>query len=338
MTLDSVKRVTMRDIAQAANVPVSSVALALNNKPGVSATRRDAVLAAAKSMGYLQNRAPRSPVLGLLVEDLRREAKLDGFIDSIVQGVYAEARALDLHVILSVYHPQDDPLARLRELTGRDIDGMILTNGGDITTDVVQRILAADTPAVLVENYVTLPVDAVVADNFNAGFTCTRHLIELGHTRIALLSGSPRYISLTDRARGHVAALWESGIELSHELMPPQPDSSAQKGYLQTSQLLDLPNPPTAIYAVSDASARGAYQAILERGLRIGVDVSVVGTDNVEESAFRSPPLTTFDVRARALGEEAVRVISGRLSASRDVARITVPGSLILRSSSAPPF
>lgn len=328
-------RVTMRDIAAAAHVPVSSVSLVLNDRPGVSPSRRKAVLTAAESLGYRPPAVARARVFGLIVEDLGNEAKLDGFIDSIVHGVYAAARTVDAHVVLAVHRRGVDPLAGLRSVTGRDVDGIILTNGGDITRDVVRGIVEAGIPTVLVENYVDLPVDAVVADNLGAGYASTQHLLELGHRRIGLLKGSSRYISLTDRARGHLAALWEAGVQPEAALMPEQPAGTEPKGYAQTLALLDLPNPPTAIYAVSDKSARGAYLAIADRGLRVGEDISVVGTDNVEETVFRAPPLTTYDVHAHTLGEESVRVLTSRLAGHHQPTRTIVPGALIVRDSAA---
>lgn len=334
-TLSGGERVTMRDIAAAANVPVSAVSLVLNDRPGVSAQRREQVLVAARDLGYVAPRAARARVVGLLIEDLGYEAKLDGFVDSIVHGVYAAAGETDTHVVLAVHKRGTDPLTGLRSVTGRDIDGMILTNGGDISHDVVQSIIEQGIPTVLVENYVNLPVDAVLADNFGAGYSCTQHLLQQGHRRIGLLRGSDRYITLTDRARGHLSALWEAGITLDPRLMPEQPGGAEPKGYAQTTALLDLPDPPTAIYAVSDKSARGAYQAITDRGLRVGHDVAVVGTDNVEESAFRSPPLTTFDVHAHSLGEEAVHVLTRRLDGHRQATRTVVPGTLVVRESVA---
>lgn len=323
----------MRDVARAADVPVSSVALALHDKPGVSPARRDKVLAVARSLGYTLPREQRTPVIGLLIEDLSAAARLDRFVDSIVQGIYSEARNSRIHVVLSVFHPGRDPVAELRALTRGEIDGMILTNGGEISSAVVREIVSTGVPTVLVENYLDIPVSAVVADNFVAGYAATRHLLDLGHTRIGVLCGSARYISLADRHRGYVCALWEAEIDPDRELMPSQLPGSPLKGYEQTLKLLDLSNPPTAIYAVSDRSARGAYQAIEERGLRVGVDISVVASDNVEESAFRSPPLTTFDVKPRRLGEEAIRVMARVLAGERQVARTIIPGELVVRES-----
>lgn len=327
------RRVTMRDIARAAKMPVSSVALALNDKPGVSANRRRAVIAAAESLGYLASRNNRQRVIGLVIEDLSQEAKLDGFIDSIIHGVYSAARAREVHVALTLYRKGADPLEDLKAVTRGSIDGMILANGGDITAEVVEGVVRTGVPTVLVENYVNTPVPCVVADNFNAGLISTQHLIELGHTNIAVVGGSDRYVSLTDRLRGYYTAMREAGLPVPPENAPPQQASVNSKGFDQTISLLDLRNPPTAVYAVSDKSARGVYQAAAARGITIGRELSVVATDNVEESMYRNPPLTTFDVFAHRLGVEAFETLLQDRQSANDSRRVIVPGTLIERAS-----
>lgn len=331
------RRVTMRDIARAANMPVSSVALALNDKPGVSASRRRAVLAAAESLGYLTPRPNKQKIVGLVIEDLSREAKLDGFMDSIIHGVYSAARDQEVHVALTLYRAGVDPLEELRNITRGSIDGMILANGGDITADVVQAVVRTGVPTVLIENYVDTPVTCVVADNFNAGLISTQHLIDLGHTNIAVVGGSDRYVSLRDRLRGYHTAMREAGLSVPVENAPPQLASPRGKGYDQAISLLSLTNRPTAVYAVSDKSARGVYQAAASRGVAIGRDLSIVATDNVEESMYRNPPLTTFDVFAHRLGVEAFQtLLEDRMPASMS-RRVIVPGALVVRDSTSKP-
>src|SRR5215217_6034096 len=103
------RRVTMRDIAEAAQVPVSAVGLVLNGKPGVSQARREVVLKVARQLGYGPAKTPQTRIIGLVIEELGHEARVDGFIDSIVQGVYAGARETGSRVVLGVYHPGSDP-------------------------------------------------------------------------------------------------------------------------------------------------------------------------------------------------------------------------------------
>lgn len=328
------RRATMRDVAQAAGVPVSAVALALADKPGVSPARRAAVLQAAAVLGY--DRASRSvkPIYGLVMEELSRVARADGFVDNVVQGVYSGARELDAQVVLSFYHPGSDPLAELSTLAARPLSGLIVANGGDMTIEVIDYLAQSELPLVLVENRVDRPISSVSSDNLQAGLEATRHLIQLGHRRIGLIQGSDRYISLEDRSRGHILALVEAGLAVDPELIAAEEPHVKRKGYAQAQRLLSLDDPPTAIYAVSDRSALGAIEAIDERGLKVGRDIAVVGTDN---SAASIPLLTTFDTASRELGPVAVRQLAALTAGAEVVTHTVVEGHLISRESSCPP-
>ncbi|SDT26819.1 LacI family DNA-binding transcriptional regulator [Microlunatus soli] len=323
--------ITLRDVATEAGVPLSAVSLVLNGKPGVSEQRRKKILQAIESLDYVarpkaSDRKPATPLIGLVMETLSPAAAQDGFMAEVVSGVSDGLRDLGMQMLLHLYRPDDDPLSDLRSLMGRDVDGMIVANGGDIDQAAVEQILAAGIPVVLLENYLDIDTDihAVVADNFTAGYRSTRHLLDLGHRRIGMLVGSTRYISLIDRRRGYQAALLEAGIVPDPDLMPAQQADSRSKGHQQMQQLLALAEPPSAVYAVSDKSAMGAYQAISQAGLKIPDDISIVGTDNVEQSSLLSPPLTTFTIPKFELGRSAAQtmhavITNGRPASSRTV-------------------
>ncbi|MBD8103902.1 MULTISPECIES: LacI family DNA-binding transcriptional regulator [Plantibacter] len=327
----------MRDIASAAGVPVSAVALALADKPGVSAARRAAVFEAADALGYQRAIQPTRPTFGLVMEEPSPAARSEGFIDTLLQGVYTAARDMDIQVVLGMHQSQSDPIDELATLAGRQLSGLILANGGDLTPEVIGQILDSGLPSVLLENRLGNLIPSVSADNFTAGRESTKHLIDLGHRRIGLIQGSERYASLHDRYRGYVVALLEAGLAVDPSLIAPQPAQLALKGYDQALQLLDLPDAPTAIYAVSDRSAAGAAAAIAERGLRIGRDVSLVGTDNLDSSAYSIPPLTTFDTSSRSLGTIALRSLLALVDGQTTVTHTVVSGSLVVRGSTAPP-
>jgi DNA-binding LacI/PurR family transcriptional regulator len=336
------RRATLRDVASAAGVSVSAVSLVLNGKSGVSAERRQRVIAAMKSLNYTQTTRPapvrRTAVLGMLMEHLSATASSDGFIAEIVSGVEDAARRAGFQLLLHLYRPGADPIGDIRALMGRDVDGLLVANGGDIGEDVIAEILLAEVPAVLIENYVPQPSHAVVADNVTAGLSATRHLLGLGHRRVGLLAGSPRYVSLLDRRLGYLAALDEAGIPVDPALMPPQEPGHPKKGYTQMRKLLELPEPPTAVYAVSDKSAMGALEAVREVGLRVPDDISIVGTDDVAESAYTSPPLTTVHVPKRAMGEAAVAVLQQLLGPEQPPpSRLVLQGRVVVRESAGPP-
>jgi LacI family transcriptional regulator len=140
------------------------------------------------------------------------------------------------------------------------------------------------------------------------GWATIRGPVRLGHTRVGLLAGPRKYRSLVDRQEGYLDALTEYGIPVEQALMsPPTHHAGGQKGYQQMPHLLGLPQPPTAVVAISDKTAFGALEALKERGLRIPQDMALVSIDDVAESAHTMPPLTTVNVPRAEMGAEAVR-------------------------------
>jgi LacI family transcriptional regulator len=291
------------------------------------------VLQAAEDLGYDRNSRSKRLLYGLVMEEVSAEARAEGFVDSLIQGVFRGAREVGAQIALGLFHPGVDPLEELRDIASRPLSGLIVANGGDMTLEVIDRMAASRIPLVLVENRVDRPISSVSSDNITAGLTATRHLLDLGHRRIGVIKGSDRYISLTDRFRGYLLAMNEAGLSPEADLIVDQQPHSPHKGYEQAHRLLSLPEPPTAIYAVSDRSAMGALEAIAERGLRAGVDVSVVGTDNIDSSAIHSPALTTFDTASGDLGPVAVQRLASLASESRIVSHTVVEGRLIVRES-----
>ena len=240
------------------------------------------------------------------MESLSEASRSEGFYTRIVSGIEETAYDLGYQVILHVYRPDVDPINSIRELMGRDINGLIIANDGDVTPQVIQQISKAGLPMVLVENYQVIPIHSVTADNFTAGRIMTEYLIDLGHRRIGGIGGPAKYSSLNDRMRGHQIALAEHGIAVDPCLQPPPVSGHPRKGYVQMQQLLALQEPPTAVFAVSDRAAFGAMEAAKDAGLHIPDDISVVGIDNVRDSAYSTPPLTTFTVPKYDLGRMAV--------------------------------
>ena len=336
------KVATMRDVAAAAGVSLSTVSLVVNEKPGVSHKRREKVLKAIEDLNYKtrgrQKSLRETKIFGLLMESLSEASRSEGFYLQIVSGIEAAAYELGHQVILHVYRPAIDPLNSIRALMGRDVDGLIIANDGDITSDVIQNLAESGIPMVLVENFQNFPIHSVTADNFTAGRIMTEYLIKLGHQRIGALCGPNKYSSLRDRMRGYRIAMLENGLPLDPDLQPSPVSGNPRKGYVQMQELLSLPEPPTAVFAVSDRAAFGAMEAIKDAGLVCPDDISVVGIDDVRDSAYSSPPLTTFRVPKYDLGKSAVAILHNLiLDKSIKPARTALLGKLILRNSAAMP-
>jgi DNA-binding LacI/PurR family transcriptional regulator len=338
----SYKSSTMRDVAAAAGVSLSTVSLVVNGKPGVSQDRRERVLKVIKELNYItggrQSASLATKIIGLLMESLSEASRSEGFYLRIVSGIEETAYELGFQVILHVYRPAIDPLNSIRELMGRDVDGLIIANDGDITPNVIQNLAEAGIPMVLVENFQTFPVHSVTADNFTAGRIMTEYLIRLGHRRIGALGGPEKYSSLRDRMRGYNVAMLENDLPLDPSLQPSSVSGNPRKGYVQMQQLIDLPEPPTAVFAVSDRAAFGAMEAIKDAGLRIPDDISVVGIDDVRDSAYSTPPLTTFSVPKYDLGRTAVFILHDLISDKViPPCRTVLLGNIVERQSAGAP-
>ena len=335
-------RPNIREVAAAAGVSISAASLALNGKPGVSATKRARVMQMVQELGYVRTaaRAPtQTHVLGVLMESLSIPAAHDRFYAEILAGIEDAAQRLGYRLLLHLYRRGVDPIDDIRALMGRDIEGLIIATGGDVTDELVARIAHGPTPLVLVENYVTDGVHAVIADNVTAGLEVTNYLLDLGHRRIGALPGPLKYKTLIDRLRGHTIALLERGVQISTTLQPVPATGQPRKGYFQMQQLLALGEPPTAVFAVSDKTAFGAMEAIKDAGLRIPDDISIAAIDDVSESQYASPPLTTYHVPKRALGEAAINTLHTLLRSpgAAPTAKIALTGHLVVRQSCAAP-
>lgn len=334
------RRPSMRDVARAAGVSASLVSLVASGRPGVKPETRELTLATMRQLGYVpKHRASHMTgrfTFAILSERLADPMEHDIFYGELLQGIQSVLQAGGHRVVLHLLSQSDiDGDAVLRDV-GDDVDGILLVNGGDLTNETIIRIVETQVPAVLVDNYVVgYPLHCVVADYATAGYLVTRHLLDLGHTRIGLLAGPRKYQSLVDRQEGYLDALTQQGIPIDPTLIaPPMPHPGQPKGYYQMQRLLDLPEPPTAVFAISDKTAFGAMQALRERGLQVPRDMAIVGIDDVAEAAVSDPPLTTMHVPRSTMGEEAARRL---LALARGEAtlptKITLYTRLVVRES-----
>ena len=172
----------MRDVARVAGVPLSAVPLVVANRPGVAEERRQRVHAAMEQLGYVPTapRARRARRIGLVIEALRVPVLSDIFYGEVIAGIQAEAQAQGCSVWLQVFDENAQEIDAITRAARDECDGLILANGGELTDARIDMLAASGIPLVLV-------------DNLGAGNIATRHLIGLGHRRIAMLPGPRRY-------------------------------------------------------------------------------------------------------------------------------------------------
>ncbi|MFN3335235.1 MAG: LacI family DNA-binding transcriptional regulator [Caldilinea sp.] len=333
------KRPSLRDIAALTDVSVSTVSLVLNDRPGISDQTRSRVLEAATRLGYEITLPAANPqttnTIALMIEQGSIHALLDIFYGDVIRGFQSEAQRLGYQVLLHMYDRRTEGLEAVQSDLLERVQGLIVANDGDITPEMVVQLEEAETPLVLIENHVEghrLP--SILGDNFTAGYTVMRHLLSLGHREIAVLRGPAKYSSLVDRWRGCLAALGEHDLTLPKEFLPPPVSEHPQKGYLQMKKVLALPRKPTAVVAISDKTAFGAMSAIREAGLSIPGDIAIVSIDNVADSVYTHPPLTTYHIPRREMGVLAMQKLHRIIEGRPEIAvKSVVYGELIVRES-----
>jgi len=336
------RRSNIRDVAAVANVSPSAVSLVIRGRPGVAEKTRERVWAAITELRYevpvTIAVATKTRAVCLLIEKGTMPVVLDVFYGDIIRGFQAEAQRLGYQVLLHMYDSSADTPALLKESFPDEARGLVVANDGDIRPELIFQMQELNLPLVLIENQATdHRLDCVLGDNFEAGYTVTRHLIDQGHRSIAILKGPTKYSSLVDRLRGCLAALTEAGLQIPEEFIPLPVSGTPKKGYLQMREILRLPARPTAIVAVSDKTAFGAMEAIKEAGLRIPEDIAIAGIDDIHESAYSHPPLTTFHMPRQDMGVIAMRKLHHLIAADRQPpAKTVLYGELVVRESTVP--
>lgn len=328
-------KITIMDVAAEAGVSFGTVSRVINNDVHVRPETRERVLQAMERLGFVANRQARSLAggktngIGLLVPDLGT-----GYIGEIIRGIDAELTLQGLDLILYTTHRTASKEATyVANLARGMVDGLLLVLPRN-PADYVGTLTRQNFPFVLIDHQGTgKDCPAVGATNWQGAFDATEHLIKLGHQRIGFITGSMDLGCAQDRLAGYRAALRTYHIPVADELIYEgtffQPD-----GHTGASALLDLPNPPTVIFASNDVMAMGAMDAIRNRGLRIPDDVSVVGFDDIPQASMVRPALTTIQQPLEKMGRVATQMLLDLLEhPERKVQRIELPTKLIVRDS-----
>jgi DNA-binding LacI/PurR family transcriptional regulator len=326
-------RPTVKEVADDAGVSLATVSLVLNGKVGVGPQTRQRVQEAIERLGY--RRRGQRLAIGLLIERLSVPATGDPLVSVMIHGVELEASRQGYHVLFASIESGTAQLPAM--VIEQQVGGLVVVGGGDISDTYIRALAETGLPLVLVDNYVDgLAVPCVLGDNVAGGYLAARHLIELGHKRIALLEGPRKYKTLTERREGFLRALDEAGLSVDPRLMAKPLRLGPRKGYHEVKSLLALPRDqwPSAIFAISDKAAFGALDALREAGLRVPDDVALVGFDDLPECEQVAPALTTVRLPAHAMGETAVQRLVDLVEGSGTAPSKTVLYTeLILRQS-----
>ncbi len=332
------RRATSRDVARLAGVSPSAVSLVLNGagtRHGLAAATQDRVRDAARELGYIPNHAAASlrrrstGTIALLTADLANPYFAE-FAAAAERAARERGRVLNI-IAMPNAAAERDALSRLAAGVS---DGLLVHGSSPVLREGARRLHQQGLACVLLQD----PgeddgIACVRVDIAEGGFLATRHLLALGHTRIAHVTDRRmRHSRVNERLQGYRRALDEAGIEFDPALVL-EGENSLAGGDAAMRALLDGDPRPTAVFLFNDRMAIGALHALAARGLRAPDDIAVVGFDGTEAGAFCTPELTTIDHPRGALGRLAAEAVLDQLDGRAAPPLTVLPVHLVVRRS-----
>jgi len=301
--------VTIKDIARIANVSHTTVSRALNNSPFIKQETRIKIQALAKEMNYLPNYNARSLVLdksyniGLFFSTLNRGTSPDFFYNT-VQGV--------LHGVGDKYNviiKGVDTYKDLSSFNHKSFDGIIIMSQSLNDNAFIYKAKEKKIPLVVLNRQIEdSEIPNIVSNDYTGALAAVEHLVHLGHRRIAFIEGKQGFKASEKRKQGYLDVLINQNIPINKQFII-QGNYDIESGYLAMKQLLKLTKVPSAVFCSNDDMAIGSMKAIIEEGLQIPQDISVVGFDDNIASEFLSPALTTIKRDMTRISREGTKIL-----------------------------
>ncbi len=300
---------TLIDVARMAGVSPSTVSRILNGTAKVSDDKRIAVQAAIEKMNFAPNQMAqglkkgRSMTIGIVVQDISSP-----FFDETLRGVDDSLKGTGFaSVIVSGHWNAEEEVQRIRLLLARKVDGIILLSGRISDEDILR--FAGTRPIVSTGRELhTASALGFKLDNENGAYLAVRHLIDLGHRRIAFVTGPANNNDAAERMAGYARALAEAGIEVNMNLVA-EGDFHEAGGMQALNRLFETNQQFTAVFAANDLSAYGARLCMYRKGIRVPDDISLIGFDDLPGSEYTTPPLTTVRQPLYDMGRIATQAL-----------------------------
>lgn len=336
---------TLKDIAQQLGITIATVSRALKNYPDISPSTKKAVLELAEKLKYRPNpialnlRNSRSHVIGVIVPEI-----VHYFFSSVISGIIDIADQVGYSVMLC--QTNESFQREVRETTlllNSRVDGLLISlSDGTSSFDHLREFLQHNIPLVMFDKVSDeLNVTKVIVDDYIGAFEAVEHLIGQGKQRIALIRGP--LISSTNklRAQGYIDALTKHNLPILDEyIMESSSGATLEEGSRISIHLMQLPQPPDAIFAVADAAAIGALNTVKKMGKKVPEDLAIVGFSNWEMASVVEPPLSSVYQPGYEMGQVAAKLLLEQIEVMQnglEVIPVTeiLPTKLIIRESSA---
>lgn len=331
---------TIYDVAKKAGVSIATVSRVINNSDTVSERTRQQVQQAIKELNYAPNviasalTKKSTLTLGLLIPDISNP-----FFSELARGVEDASNDFGFNTIMcNTDYSIEKEATYTNLLRQKSVDGFIISTAYYNDENVI-NLLKENIPLILlgrdIEDSKDYPIDIVGSDNVKGGYIATKHLIDLGHEKIACLLG-PRQIKVNlEREIGYLKALKEAKLKVYDEIIA-HGDFKLEFGYNKTIEIFKGPIKPTAFFAANDLTALGVIKAVKSLGLSVPKDVSVVGYDNTILAEITDPSLTTINQQMRKMGYHATNLLIKRIKGERNPGeKVIFDIGLVVRNSTA---
>lgn len=334
-------KTTIHDIAKRLNITASTVSRALNNNPRISEATRKAVQKVAKELNYQPNsiaaalRMGKSKLLGVIVPIADR-----AFFSSVIRGIEEIAGTYDYKIIITQsYDDYEKEVETIEALTRARVDGIIASiSKKTVNVDHFQMALKKGIPVVLFDRTSPdLDVNSVMIDDYHGAYDVVKHLIDQGCKRIAHFTSPVKISIYKERLRGYMDALESHGIPFDPSLII-ESDLQLEDGQDSMLKLLELDNPPDAVFSSSDYAAMGAMHILKEKNIKIPDEIALVGFANEPFTSFTDPTLTTVDQMSLDMGHITAEMFFNQINNTskklRQVKKTVIKPKLIIRQSS----
>ena len=308
--------VRLKDIADKTGFSTNTVSLALRHSPRIPQPTRDLIQRAAAELNYLPNHIAKSLV--------SRETKTIGLVlTDITNPVLTHtAQAIEIALAERGYgtlfatsnNDQGEEVRAIEMVRARQVDGILIYPTGHRQLDHLRSLRNANYPIVLLVGDPDAGIDAVCMDERRGAYKATRHLIEVGHRKIAIVDGANPYGN-REKREGYQQALAESGIDLDPALMVDPHGHSVDRGYWATDMLMRSPARPTAIFAANDSLALGVLRWCIKNQVRVPEEIAIVGMDDIEFAEYAGVPLSSVHYAVDMVTRMAVDRLMGLIAA-----------------------
>lgn len=336
------EKTTIYDIAKKLNISAATVSRALNNNPKISESTCKLVQETAAKMNYKQNRlaaalrSGRSGNIGVIVPRIDTN-----FFGSTIRGIEEELHPNKYNVIICQTHEDENrEIENINTLLDAQVDGIMIsiTNESEKNEKIIHSVLKKNVPLIFFDRKKNIDgVSSVTIDDFKGGYIATKHLIDQGCNRIAHLCGDQSLEIYENRLKGYRQALLDNGISFSEEYVV-KTKSNIEDGAHRTNKLLQLKNPPDAIFSASDFAALGAIQELKSQGIKIPENFCVVGFGNEPFTKFMELSISTVDQSPLEMGKMAAKLFLEQINNTEDFKmekKIVLNPNLLIRKSSS---